>query len=212
MGLPEDLRIHFGKLKISNQDNNACFLYILEDLIPEFIDLLGNELGADPHVFVEQKIAWYFTVIQSIARRQLVSLNRPDRSFTLRYHELRKPDSSSKKDLTVSSNHMTFAVNRRLYEPSIVVGSASIPTEDPVALVRRCASFWTSQRSPAKNEKPKVGWNAELSPTMLMYEEFTASTSVGLPAHEYLASQEKCFKRCRQERAASQLQFQGARA
>ena len=159
--LPGDLRLHFQKLKASNQDTGACRLYVLEDLHPEFIEVLGDNLGVDPHVFAEQTNAWYFTDVRSIAHRQLASLNRPEESFTLRYHELRKPDPECRNDLTVLSHQMSFAINRRLYEPWIVVESPSMPTDDSVALVRRCASFWTSQK---KNDSSKAGWNGELYP------------------------------------------------
>jgi hypothetical protein len=139
--LPEELRLHFAKLKAGNHETCACRLYVLEDLVPEFMELLGENLGVDPLVFAEQTNAWYFTDINSIAHRQLASLNRPEKSFTLRYHEFRKPDTEFKKDLTVLSDQKTFAVNRRLYEPWVIVESPSMPTEDSVALVLAARHF-----------------------------------------------------------------------
>jgi hypothetical protein len=133
-------------------------LYILEDLEPEFIELLGDRIGVDPLVFAEQTNAWYFTDVQSVGHRQLPSLNRPEKSFTLRYHELRKLDFDCRHDLSDLRSQMTFAINRRYYEPWLVVESPSMPTEDSVGVVRRCASFWTSQR---KEDAPGSGWNGK---------------------------------------------------
>ncbi|KAK5211888.1 hypothetical protein LTR41_002129 [Exophiala xenobiotica] len=157
--LPKDLRLHFETIKNSKHEADACRLYILKDLEPEFIELLGDRIGVDPLVFAEQTNAWYFTDVQSVGHRQLPSLNRPEKSFTLRYHELRKLDFDCRHDLSDLRSQMTFAINRRYYEPWLVVESPSMPTEDSVGVVRRCASFWTSQR---KEDAPGSGWNAVL--------------------------------------------------
>ena len=157
--LAGDLRLHFQKIKSNKQKVEACRLYILEDLEPGFMELLGDNLGVDPLVFAEQTNAWYFTDVHSVGHGQLSSLIRPEKSFTLRYHELRKPDLGRENDLSVLRNQMTFAINRRLYEPWLVVESPSMPTEDSVALIRRCASFWTSQK---KGVSSGAGWNGKL--------------------------------------------------
>lgn len=158
---PEHLRRHFQTINGDNQSTDTCRLYILEDLHPEFMELLGDNLGVDPHVFAEQTNTWYFTDFESIGHRQLPSLVRPEKSFTLRYRELRKPHLDYKDDLSPLSNQMTFAINRRWYEPWLVVESPSMPAKGSVSAVRRCASFWTSQEQDVFS---KSGWKGKSLP------------------------------------------------
>ncbi|KAJ9611254.1 hypothetical protein H2200_004437 [Cladophialophora chaetospira] len=98
--LASDLRHYFKTHETSVLNADACRLFILEDLEAEFIELLGDKLGVDPLVFAEQTNAWYFTDIVSVGHRQLPSLIKPQKSFTLRYHEIRKPLSEHKKELS----------------------------------------------------------------------------------------------------------------
>ena len=156
--LASDLRRYFRNHESGILNADACRLFILEDLEPDFVELLGDNLGVDPLVFAEQTNAWYFTDIQSVGHRQLPSLIKPQKSFTLRYHEIRRPQSGHEDDLSAMSKQTTFAINRRLYEPWVVVESPSMPSTDSVAVVRRCASFWTSQK---ENALPGTGWNGE---------------------------------------------------
>jgi hypothetical protein len=155
---PEHLRQYFQAVSGSSQNVETCRLYILEDLDPDFMELLGDNLGVDPHTFAEQTNTWYFTDFDSIGHRQLPSLVRPAKSFTLRYREFRRPHDDHEKDTSPMSNQMTFAINRRWYEPWLVVESPSMPANGTVNMVRRCASFWTSEEEDIVSPS---GWNGD---------------------------------------------------
>lgn len=128
-------------------------LFILEDMEPDYVGALGHHLGVDPLVFSEHMNTWNFTSSWSIPHRDLPSMSVPERSFTLRYYELRT--LSEPKSIDILSMQMTFAVNRRRYERwrDIDVPSAGEPDRRH-AFVRRCASFWTSQHQTPKVENP----------------------------------------------------------
>jgi hypothetical protein len=125
-------------------------LFVLEDMEPDYVDALGHHLGVDPLVFTEHTNTWNYTSSWSIPHRGLPSMAVPERSFTLRYYELRT--LFDPKSIDVLTMQMTFAVNRRRYERwrDIDVPSSGTPDRRH-AFVRRCASFWTSQ-----DPRPKV--------------------------------------------------------
>ncbi|KAI9698340.1 MAG: hypothetical protein M1820_007502 [Bogoriella megaspora] len=135
-----------------DRDPGRCRLWILEDMDPEWVAVLGRRLGVDPLVFSEQMNTWNFTNSKSIPARILPSLVDSTRSFTLRYYEFRQlqdPDS-----IDSMQNQMTFAINRRRYERWRDVDTPSFQNTWRHAFVRRCASFWTNQK------EPKSGYDA----------------------------------------------------
>ena len=58
-------------------------LFILEDMEPEFVEILGYHLGVDPLVFSEQMNTLNYADSWSIQNRGLPSMHVPTRSFTL---------------------------------------------------------------------------------------------------------------------------------
>ncbi|EXJ94103.1 hypothetical protein A1O1_02496 [Capronia coronata CBS 617.96] len=153
----DGLRLHLETIKAQPTKNSACRLYVLEDLEPGFVETLGEHVGVDPHVFAEQMNTWNFTDVKSVGHRALPSMMQPGKAFTLRYYEFRGLDQSTKDDISSLGNQMSFAVNRRWYEPWMTIDGPSLPNDDPLAFLRRCASFWTSQ---SRSSKASDGWNA----------------------------------------------------
>jgi hypothetical protein len=144
-------------------------LFILEDMEPAYVEVLGHHLGVDPLVFSEQMNTWNYNDSWSVGARGLPSLITPEQSFTLRYYELRtlkKPQSIDALTL-----QMTFAVNRRRYERwrDVDVPSAGKPDRRH-GFVRRAASFWTSQQPAPVGEsdadrtaRESLGWDGTFS-------------------------------------------------
>jgi hypothetical protein len=173
-------------------------LYILEDLQIDFVETVGSELGMDPLVIAEQMNTWNFADIKSVGHRALPSLTQPDKAFTIRYYEFRRLNDAERKrkqrllpqpktperqgprykglenEISVLGNQTTFAANRRYYEAWLAVEGPSMPMEESVAFVRRCASFWTSQ-SKAYGQ-PDGAWNgmALATPNILWREPLTS--------------------------------------
>lgn len=131
-------------------------MFVLEDLEPDYVDVLGFHLGVDPLVFSEQMNTWNFTDSTSIPHRSLPSMSTPKQSFTLRYYEIRTlHDARSIGDLTFQ---MTFAINRRRYERWRDIDLKLSGNKDKRhGFIRRCASFWTSQ----EGDKEDEGWDGE---------------------------------------------------
>lgn len=118
-------------------------LFVLEDMEPKFVDVLGQQLSVDPLVFSEQMNTWNSTSSKSVPHRALPSLTSPERSFVMRYYEIRTLDNAHAVDIL--QNQMTYAVNRRKYERWRDVDLPNVEPDKRHAFVRRCASFWTSQ-------------------------------------------------------------------
>lgn len=154
---PEHLAKYFAQHPAqSSRQQKRRRLFILEDLDPKYVDVLGEHLGVDPLVFSEQMNTWNFTDSNSIPHRGLPSMCTPEQSFTLRYYETRTLiNDDSLKDLTLQ---MTCAVNRRRYEGWRDIDLPQAGTKDKKhALIRRCASFWTSQDL----EQEDKGWDGK---------------------------------------------------
>ena len=139
-----------GRAEKSRSDGKRR-LFLLEDMEPGYVEALGYHLGVDPLVFSEQMNTWNYADSWSIQNRGLPSMHNPQRSFTLRYYELRtlkKPMSIDRLTL-----QMTFAVNRRRYERwrDVDVPSAGKPDRRH-GFVRRAVSFWTSQEPAPESE------------------------------------------------------------
>jgi len=135
-------------------------LFILEDLEPDYVDMLGEHLGIDPLVVSEQMNTWNFTTSSSIAYRGLPSTSSPKQSFTLKYYDIQTlQDPSSVDALTFQ---MTFAINRRRYERWRDVDLPLAQMNSKQAFVRRCASFWTSQGELAGSRES--GWDGRQRP------------------------------------------------
>lgn len=123
-------------------------MYILEDLAPEYVELLGRHLRVDPVVLASQMNSWRFLNTGTIAQRTLPSLADPKQSFTLRYPELRCFDQIMDDWL------WTFAANRRKIDPWYPIPGGRVKLNDELALVRRCLSFWVDNPHPGAD-----GWN-----------------------------------------------------
>lgn len=131
-------------------------VFILEDLDPDYVDVLGEELGVGPLVFSEQMDTWNSTDSTTIPYRGLPSISSPKQSFTLRYYEIRtleNPHSVDRDTLQV-----TFAVNSRQYERWRDIDTPLEQMHVRHAFVRRCASFWTSQPEVEADDN-SLGWN-----------------------------------------------------
>lgn len=142
----------FPALASNESDKDRCRLWILEDLEPVWMDILGQRLGVDPRVFSEQASTWNFTDAKTVTTRLPPSMVKPEKFFTLRYYEFRRVEDVDAIDSM--RNQMTFAVNRRRYERWRDVDTKNFKNKWRSAFVRRCASFWTNQSSTRK------GWDA----------------------------------------------------
>ncbi|ORY18706.1 hypothetical protein BCR34DRAFT_553337 [Clohesyomyces aquaticus] len=83
---PSDTRDSSDYLQQTNlldgQSGCSHRLYILEDLSPEYVDILGWHLDVDPLVIAAQAHFWKFlSATGSIPQRTLPSLTNPSRSF-----------------------------------------------------------------------------------------------------------------------------------
>lgn len=157
----EDVQNYLLKTPATGQPQRR--LFVLEDLELEYVEVLGHFLGVDPLVFAEQMNTWNYCDVHSIAHRPLPSLTRPDKSFTTRYYELRTlpPDHEG---LKVLGCYMTFAVNRRLYQPWRDIDGPSIKSDRRVRFIRRYYSFWTSatlNKDTTWNCKPRLEARAD---------------------------------------------------
>lgn len=135
-------------------------LFILEDMNPEYVDVLGGRLGVDPLIFAEQMNTWNFSDSRSVPHRGLPSVSCPEQSYTLRYYELRTLQDP--KSISRLSAQMTFAVNRRKYERWRDIDVPSFGTGIPDSrhgFVRRSASFWSSQST--DHVEATQGWDSE---------------------------------------------------
>jgi hypothetical protein len=110
---PDDLDAYLKQANSSGV-NKQCRLWILEDLQRDWINVLGSHLGIDPLVIREQMNVWHYTDSNSIPTRTLPSMTKPQKSFTLRYYEVRA--LAGNDTISHLSHQMTFAVNRRRYE------------------------------------------------------------------------------------------------
>lgn len=144
----------------ASREAGICRLFVLEDMDPYYVDTLGDHLGIDPLIFCEQMNTWNFTDSSSIPHRGLPSMCHPDQSFTLRYYEIRTlKDPRSVDPLSLQ---MTFAINRRRYERwrDIDLPSFATSKDSRHAFVRRCASFWTSQKDEGSSSWNRgYGWD-----------------------------------------------------
>lgn len=123
-------------------------LYILEDLSPEYVDLLGAHLRVDPLVISTHMNTWRNLDAKTAAQRTLPSLRSPRDMFTVRYPELRVYDRS------LEGTRWTFAVNRRKIESWFQIPGGTIGLKGEVSITRHCASYWvdnTRQRGGAWN-------------------------------------------------------------
>lgn len=151
-GSPADLAAYLEKhpARSSRQKKNRR-LFIVEDLEPSYIVVLGHYLGVDPLVFSEQMNTWNFTDSNSIPHRVLPSVCTPEQSFTLRYYEIRTLDDP--RSIDILTMQMTFAVNRRRYERWRDIDLPLSGVKDKRhRFIRRCASFWTSQHPDQKDQ------------------------------------------------------------
>lgn len=149
----EATRLEDGK----RSNDNSCHhrLWILEDLEPEWVNVLGSWLNVDPLVFNEQMNTFNFVDSQTIQTRPVPSMARPATSFTLRYFEVRhlKPPLR----IHTTTNQMTFAINSRRIERWRDVDTPSFKQKWQHSFIRRCASFWTNQ----SRRNPSSGWDGK---------------------------------------------------
>lgn len=129
----------------ANPSGQSNRLLILEDTDPRMVDVLGNKLGINPHIFSEQMNTWNFTDSKSVSHRSLPSMAAPDMLFTLRCYESRTMDgldACSHKDKLHYRARMTNAINRRKIEEWRELELKSIATDSSHLFIGRCASFW----------------------------------------------------------------------
>ncbi|KAH7074616.1 hypothetical protein BKA63DRAFT_316899 [Paraphoma chrysanthemicola] len=121
-------------------------LYILEDLSPEYIDLLGAHLRVDPLVISSHMNTWRNLDARTIAQRTLPSLRNPRDMFTVRYPELRVhgPPVEDTRWTFAADTRWTFAANRRKFDPWFQIPGGAVDLKGDVSITRRCASFWVN--------------------------------------------------------------------
>lgn len=149
---PNELDDHLQNAPSDGLDEHHR-LWILEDLEPAWVNVVGARLGVDPLVFAEQMRTWNFTDSKTIPACKLPSMIDPAKSFTLKYYEIRSLSDGESIDWL--RNQMTFAVNTRRYERWRDVDTKSFTNNWRQAFVRRCVSFWTNERASTK------GWDGE---------------------------------------------------
>jgi hypothetical protein len=118
-------------------DSNCSHrLYMLEDLCPQYIEILGSYLNVDADLFASQlRDVRYSTSSEYGCMRSLPSIQCNSSSFTLKYYEVRHCGSQTTR------RTMKTAANVRREIASM---KKKNDKRDDIALFfRRNASFWT---------------------------------------------------------------------
>lgn len=145
-------------LASSSDDGPRKRLYLVEDLSPQFIELLGSYLHIDGTVFASQiRDSHYSGKPWNGHAPKLPSFQDPEKSFTLRYYESRYFDDPAMPEF--SSSVATTGNIRR----AVTFGKRAnniARNEDPeghVGHIRRNTSFWASVDKDGN-------WNGEFCP------------------------------------------------
>lgn len=147
-------------------------LYMLEDLSEPYIELLGSHLGVDAQVFAAQIHDGHWVENDQTGNpSKLLSLNDPEKSFTLRYYETRIFDRPPLNTVSPDSSFIVRTVanvSRNItFQHEVTTGDRNNIWHDrPVATIRRNASFWC-------RDEQDGGWNG-----MLYIQYFLVATSL----------------------------------
>lgn len=136
---PQELRDHLGNLA-STVTAPWYRVYVLENLNIEYIAVLGDHFNVDPTIFATQfrKANWEGNPEENNTPKLLLRMD-PNRSFTLRYSELRLFNKSIAGKLlkdTITGRVLTTPNTAKYLEMFHKVG-----------IVRRCVSFWCDESS-----------------------------------------------------------------
>ncbi|KAJ5710859.1 hypothetical protein N7488_005015 [Penicillium malachiteum] len=131
-------------------------LFLLEDLEESKLETLGSALMIDPLVLADQLFTYHFSQTHTIPHRKLPSVIDAERSFTLRYYELRGTGHRTADAQT--SRRRTFARASRQIESWKDL--AEYQKETIVDLVRHNISFWCDEG--LGRDKNQGAWNAIL--------------------------------------------------
>lgn len=143
---PQELRDYLGK----RQPNvpGQCRVYVLENLDNDFVAVFGQHFNIDPTFFAThvRTTVWEGSPFGNNTPK-LLRLRDPDRSFILRYSELRLFDQDIKEKRLLDSK------GRGKYQASlryIITPSESDYLKNfwRVGLARRCISLWSEESSP----------------------------------------------------------------
>jgi len=115
-----------------------CRVYVLENLTLEYIAIFGHHFNVDPTVFAEQAQRMNWADFPNENYTPKLHLRRdPNRSFTLRYSELRLfAESVAGLKLVDSSAGRVVTVTTR---------ANHLSRFHRVGIVRRCISFWCTK-------------------------------------------------------------------
>jgi hypothetical protein len=149
-------------LESSSHDSPQHRLYLIEDLDPSYINLLGSYLNVDGTVFASQIRDSHFTGTPFNGHvPKLPSLQDPNDSFTLRYYESRYFHDPSIQEFSSSIMTCANVVRRQI---TFGMASYSIGRREElkgyVGQVRRNTSFWSRMEKDG-------GWNGSYLPPLI---------------------------------------------
>ncbi|KAJ6032273.1 hypothetical protein N7540_003005 [Penicillium herquei] len=131
-------------------------LFLIEDLEESTLETLGSALMIDPLVLADHLFTYHFSQTHTIPHRKLPSLINPERSFTLRYYEIR--ETGHRVADAQAGRRRTFARASRQIESWQDL--AEYQKETSVDLVRHNISFWCDEG--LGRDKQQGAWNAIL--------------------------------------------------
>ncbi|KAL4945694.1 hypothetical protein BDV06DRAFT_184276 [Aspergillus oleicola] len=154
--------------KINYDASAPCLnrLIILEDLDEPYVETLGSALHIDPVVLADHLFTYHFSMNQTLPHRALPSLIDAERSFTLRYYELRETDDRHSGDQmhNPGTNRRTFARASRPIERWRDLPTRQSGRQVVVDAVRRNVSFWVRDGVPGEDwgDTTEGAWTAIL--------------------------------------------------
>jgi hypothetical protein len=122
-------------------------LFLLEDLDPDYVEIIGTALRIDPVVLANHLDSYHFTDNATIPHRTLPSSTDPATSFTLRYYELIEILAEQPLPDLRRNSRRTFARASRQIE------SWTETPKSRIDVIRRNLSFWCDETS--------EGWNGQ---------------------------------------------------
>ncbi|KAJ5613586.1 hypothetical protein N7528_007240 [Penicillium herquei] len=154
-----DLQNYINTMNTNYSCQNRLFL--LEDLEESKLETLGSALMIDPLVLADHLFTYHFSQTHTIPHRKLPSVINAERSFTLRYYELR--ETGHRVADAQTSRRRTFARASRQIESWKDL--AEYQKETIVDLVRHNISFWCDKG--LGRDKNQGAWNGMSIPAWL---------------------------------------------
>ena len=149
---------------LSNTQRSSCThrLYLLEDLHPRFIEILGSALNIDGTIFASQIRDSHYS--DGYANGQVVDLPsfQGGEGWSLKYYETRYFHDETISDYTANlytADNVKRQITFPRRSPPQKVGKAKVKMTGHLGYVRRKSSFWG-------RDDGHGGWNGILRPSL----------------------------------------------